>query len=182
MPSEFELLLICIWALLLMMGLAAACHITGLAVHNIQQPSPRPPNTNTSALPIIVVTHGFLHSTAHCCICMDAPVGAALTPCGHAHTCLECARRLRLCPLCRAQLTGIQAFITTSPDASDPPQAEPPALEESARGSSAAPTINPTSPRLKRRSSQHAAAPPASPPSAPFSESAPPDCPRSAAD
>ena len=50
-----------------------------------------------------------------CVICLDAPVGAAITPCFHAAFCVGCANDLlararpaRQCPMCRGEVGGVQ--------------------------------------------------------------------------
>lgn len=44
-----------------------------------------------------------------CSICMDRPAGAAaLLPCGHASFCLDCARPLANCPICRTAVARVQ--------------------------------------------------------------------------
>lgn len=39
--------------------------------------------------------------TIDCVVCLVEPRGA-LFPCGHVCCCLECARELRICPMCRS--------------------------------------------------------------------------------
>ena len=43
-----------------------------------------------------------------CAVCLDAPRGAVLVPCGHAVLCVRCAAGVmaavpRRCPICRAE-------------------------------------------------------------------------------
>lgn len=45
-----------------------------------------------------------------CCVCRDAQVSAALCPCGHL-ACIECAKRLSECPLCRKQINTVQRIF-----------------------------------------------------------------------
>ncbi|XP_013791179.1 baculoviral IAP repeat-containing protein 7-like, partial [Limulus polyphemus] len=42
-----------------------------------------------------------------CKICMDRELGAVFLPCGHLLTCPQCAPALKICPLCRREITGI---------------------------------------------------------------------------
>lgn len=42
-----------------------------------------------------------------CCVCKDAEISATLCPCGHL-TCIDCAKRLTECPLCRKQIQTVQ--------------------------------------------------------------------------
>ena len=50
---------------------------------------------------------------ASCCVCMDAPRGALLHPCGHVIACVACATTLcgRPCPVCAAH---VDAFVVAS--------------------------------------------------------------------
>ena len=41
-----------------------------------------------------------------CKICMDERVNVVFIPCGHIATCLDCAKPLRKCPMCRAIVRG----------------------------------------------------------------------------
>jgi len=43
-----------------------------------------------------------------CVVCMSSKAEAAITVCGHLGLCLECAPKLRSCPLCRAAYTPDQ--------------------------------------------------------------------------
>lgn len=45
-----------------------------------------------------------------CCVCRDAEISAALCPCGHL-TCIECAKKLSDCPLCRKQIERVQRIF-----------------------------------------------------------------------
>lgn len=52
-----------------------------------------------------------------CQLCFASAVEVRLQPCGHAHTCLECMRRLRdcgsvfstCCPFCRAVIASVES-------------------------------------------------------------------------
>ena len=46
-----------------------------------------------------------------CAICYDKEVEAVLYRCGHAVSCVECARKLDSCPLCRASIEGVTRFL-----------------------------------------------------------------------
>ena len=39
-----------------------------------------------------------------CKICMDVLIKVTFEPCGHCLTCESCARRLEICPFCRAAI------------------------------------------------------------------------------
>lgn len=43
-----------------------------------------------------------------CVICFESPGGVRLEPCGHSLFCQACARKVRKCPLCRADMTSWQ--------------------------------------------------------------------------
>jgi len=43
-----------------------------------------------------------------CVVCMSSKAEAAITVCGHLALCLECAPKLRSCPMCRAAYTPDQ--------------------------------------------------------------------------
>jgi len=43
-----------------------------------------------------------------CVVCMSSQAAAAITVCGHLALCLECAPKLRSCPMCRAAYTPDQ--------------------------------------------------------------------------
>ncbi|CAK0870643.1 unnamed protein product [Prorocentrum cordatum] len=49
-----------------------------------------------------------------CVICLSEPRTTALLPCRHLSTCEECAKQLKVradrCPICRAEVKGLQAF------------------------------------------------------------------------
>merc|ERR1712060_702750 len=47
---------------------------------------------------------GALPPNDECTICMDAPSKVRLVPCGHRVLCAGCARRVDMCPLCRARI------------------------------------------------------------------------------
>jgi hypothetical protein len=50
--------------------------------------------------------------TTLCAICLDAPRNSFLRPCGHVALCMDCARRMTECPLCRARIQDVfQAFL-----------------------------------------------------------------------
>ncbi|KNC51753.1 uncharacterized protein AMSG_07823 [Thecamonas trahens ATCC 50062] len=42
-----------------------------------------------------------------CIVCFDAQQNTVLLDCGHSATCLDCARQVSLCPLCRAPILGM---------------------------------------------------------------------------
>lgn len=45
-----------------------------------------------------------------CCVCRDAEISAALCPCGHL-TCIDCAKKITDCPLCRKQIETVQRIF-----------------------------------------------------------------------
>jgi hypothetical protein len=47
-----------------------------------------------------------------CCVCLAAESDCTLVPCGHTVLCLQCATRLRACPVCRAPVTCIRTWHT----------------------------------------------------------------------
>ena len=50
---------------------------------------------------------------APCVVCLDRPKGAFFSPCGHVAVCVECARRLDKCPVCRCHIdSALPAYIT----------------------------------------------------------------------
>eukprot|EP00300_Choanocystis_sp_HF-7_P042799 c9488_g1_i1.p3 GENE.c9488_g1_i1~~c9488_g1_i1.p3 ORF type:complete len:210 (+),score=23.82 c9488_g1_i1:788-1417(+) len=58
---------------------------------------------------------------AECLVCMDAGRNVCLQPCGHRIMCAGCARRVFVCPLCRAaiELLEVYSFLLAAPDAAD---------------------------------------------------------------
>lgn len=46
-----------------------------------------------------------------CCVCMDTPKNAVLTPCGHRAVCIDCGNRLLArsirCPICRQHISAV---------------------------------------------------------------------------
>ncbi|NXA03603.1 BIR7B protein, partial [Sapayoa aenigma] len=48
-----------------------------------------------------------------CKVCLDRDVSVVFVPCGHLVACGECARSLRLCPICRAVIQGsVRTFMS----------------------------------------------------------------------
>ncbi|XP_074964651.1 baculoviral IAP repeat-containing protein 7 [Phalacrocorax aristotelis] len=48
-----------------------------------------------------------------CKVCMDRDVSVVFVPCGHLVACRQCARNLRLCPICRAVIRGsVRTFMS----------------------------------------------------------------------
>jgi len=47
-------------------------------------------------------------SLQHCVVCLKAPIGKGIEPCGHVCVCVECAIAIKACPIpsCRAPATG----------------------------------------------------------------------------
>jgi len=45
-----------------------------------------------------------------CVVCMDAPTEAVIAPCGHLAMCLEDAKKLKECPICRVSYTPSQVI------------------------------------------------------------------------
>ena len=49
-----------------------------------------------------------------CVVCFDQPRDAVLVPCGHADTCMTCAREIAernaACPMCRCRITEALRF------------------------------------------------------------------------
>lgn len=43
-----------------------------------------------------------------CCVCMEADADARLVPCGHDQMCMNCAKQVNECPICRAEITDIR--------------------------------------------------------------------------
>jgi len=43
-----------------------------------------------------------------CVVCMDAPTEAVIIPCGHLAMCLQDAKKLKECPICRISYTPTQ--------------------------------------------------------------------------
>ena len=51
-------------------------------------------------------------NTSLCQICFEREIGAAYIPCGHARSCLSCARMTKQCPYCRADVASVlQLFL-----------------------------------------------------------------------
>jgi len=61
-----------------------------------------------------VVVSGDVDDTAStdriCVICLSAESNALLLDCGHAMTCLDCASRLQVCPICRSRISRFMRF------------------------------------------------------------------------
>ena len=49
--------------------------------------------------PVGAISH--IRQQVECSICLDQSINCALTPCGHACCCLDCASTIEICPLCR---------------------------------------------------------------------------------
>ncbi|KAF8563457.1 hypothetical protein P879_10088 [Paragonimus westermani] len=47
------------------------------------------------------VTTSAVPGSGECHICRDSPINCVILPCGHMATCMDCARRLPTCPICR---------------------------------------------------------------------------------
>lgn len=47
-------------------------------------------------------------TTKDCVICMDAEMETTLVPCGHYCCCMNCAKLLDKCPICRSYIVNIQ--------------------------------------------------------------------------
>ena len=50
-----------------------------------------------------------------CKVCLDAPIGGVLVPCGHLALCVGCASRMRVgsaCPFCRKPSTSFALTFT----------------------------------------------------------------------
>ena len=45
-----------------------------------------------------------VNRTVDCKICMNAPIGIAFRPCGHACCCQTCAQEILRCPICRGAI------------------------------------------------------------------------------
>ena len=48
-----------------------------------------------------------LQDEKSCKICLDKTIDCVIQPCGHLCACLECARALKKCPVCRVKITEI---------------------------------------------------------------------------
>jgi hypothetical protein len=76
---------------------------------HLLQPSPSAPPSSFagSAAPIpryrVVVDN-------ECVVCFDGSVNTVLVPCGHVALCTTCARKLTLCPICRASIDHIMSI------------------------------------------------------------------------
>ncbi len=42
-----------------------------------------------------------------CKVCMNRLIGVVFMPCGHAMSCLECANRVKKCPVCKRSINEI---------------------------------------------------------------------------
>ena len=47
------------------------------------------------------------YAEEECCVCFDFAAHVTLLPCHHRCTCIACTRRLRKCPLCRADIVEL---------------------------------------------------------------------------
>ncbi|KAF4523706.1 hypothetical protein B566_EDAN011570 [Ephemera danica] len=47
------------------------------------------------------------YTRPECCVCMEEFVSAGFNPCGHAITCMECAKKLEQCPMCRQNIVSV---------------------------------------------------------------------------
>lgn len=45
-----------------------------------------------------------------CTICEDAPVNAVFLECGHLGCCMNCAKKCKICPFCRAPIARIKTI------------------------------------------------------------------------
>ena len=62
--------------------------------------------------PAAIPTPSPSTSIGDCLICMDKPRACVFAPCGHVCTCLECARSVISCPVCRASIHNtIQMYL-----------------------------------------------------------------------
>ena len=46
---------------------------------------------------------------AECVVCLDAPTGVKLKPCGHLVLCEACSQRVDVCPVCREPIAERRA-------------------------------------------------------------------------
>ena len=49
-----------------------------------------------------------------CVVCMAEPTSASFQPCHHVCTCLNCAKQLRTCPLCRTKISMVNPIERSS--------------------------------------------------------------------
>ena len=48
---------------------------------------------------------------AECVVCLDAPTGVKLKPCGHLVLCEACSQRVDVCPVCREPIAERRATV-----------------------------------------------------------------------
>eukprot|EP00828_Plagiopyla_frontata_P027466 TRINITY_DN35672_c0_g1_i1.p1 TRINITY_DN35672_c0_g1~~TRINITY_DN35672_c0_g1_i1.p1 ORF type:complete len:209 (+),score=40.74 TRINITY_DN35672_c0_g1_i1:320-946(+) len=48
-----------------------------------------------------------------CCICLEQPKNAVLMPCRHNAICMECANKVKLCPMCQEKIVEIVKIYLT---------------------------------------------------------------------
>ena len=87
--------------------LAVACMVA-LAIF-LQRRRPRADHPVVVSAPVdarVVFIDSPPGEESTCCCCMDRPAGTLLE-CGHAQLCLDCAQRMRNCPLCRKPMGAV---------------------------------------------------------------------------
>lgn len=52
------------------------------------------------------ITEKLVLDREDCCVCLDEPACTRFQPCNHRQTCNGCSSVLKICPLCRASITG----------------------------------------------------------------------------
>ena len=47
----------------------------------------------------------MLEEGKKCKICKDKPIGIVFLPCGHLASCVDCAKTVKLCPICKTAIS-----------------------------------------------------------------------------
>ncbi|VDI00961.1 Hypothetical predicted protein [Mytilus galloprovincialis] len=87
-----------------------------IQVRNVQPSCPDLPSPGpTTGYQVAVLRHSDPRNCQQddrisCKICLDAEINVQFDPCSHAVVCRPCASRLKICPVCRANIVTLRQF------------------------------------------------------------------------